>query len=416
MSAIRPLRPGTAGRFASLDGYRAIACLLVVVVHAAEGTGFVDAHPVMDANFIGYFAVVVFFTMSGFLVYKPFVDRHLRSRPAPSTGRFLWQRLLRIYPLYWVVVTVYFLSRNSSQINVPGLWGWIRVYGLFQIYDVDTYGRGILPAWTLAVDISFYFAVPMLALAARAAGKRWGSSMRARLNGEILVTLMFFSIGPFWRTFWITRGQTRLVDIWLPSQSEFFGLGMAFAVASSWVSRGGRLPRVVQWLANQPAVCFVLTAELFWVLGQTGLPRSSLSPLDAFRLDLPDQTIRYLVYTCAAFFVFLPAVFGRTTALSYRLFGSRPLRVMSELSYGVYLWHVFFLLRALDWLGGKGVATFLPTLYIGLVLSLAAAAVTYLAVEKPSSRLRDLGHRSTRPPAGSRPAPTTPKHAVRPTA
>jgi peptidoglycan/LPS O-acetylase OafA/YrhL len=413
VNVLAPLKLSPAGRFTPLDGYRAFACLMVVVVHAAEGTGFVDAHPVMDPNFIGYFAVVILFTMSGFLVYKPFVDRHLSSRPAPSTGRFLWQRLLRIYPLYWVVVTVYFLSRDPGEIDVPGLWGWIRVYGLFQIYDLDTYGRGILVAWTLAVDVSFYLAVPLLALAARTAAKRFGTSMRARLSGELLVTLLFFSIGPFWRTYWITDGRTRLVDIWLPSQTEFFGLGMALAVTFSWVSHGGQLPRALRWLADHPVVCYVLAAELFWVLGQADLPRSSLNPLDAFRLGLSDQTIRYLVYTGAALLVFVPAVFGRATALSNRLLGSRPLRVMSELSYGVYLWHVFFLLRAVDWLGGKDVAGFLPTLYIGLVLALVASLVTYLTVERPTARLRNIGLPTLPKSPGPRARTTT---TARPTA
>ena len=413
MKVLNPLRPETAGRFGALDGYRALACLLVVVVHAGEGVGVVKEHPVLDPNFIGYFAVVVLFTMSGFLVYKPFADRHLTGRPAPSTGRFLWQRLLRIYPLYWVIVTVYFLERNAGEINVPGLWGWIRVYGLFQIYDVDTYGRGILPAWTLSVDISFYLAVPLLALAARWAAIRFGSTVKDRLRGEVAVVLVFFSIGPVWRTYWITNGHTRLVDIWLLSQTEFFGMGMAFAVAFSWVRQGGRLPRPVQWLAHQPLVCFLLVLELFWVLGQTDLPPSSLNPLDAFRLGLSDQTVRYAVYTGAAFLVYLPAVFGRSTALSSRAFSSRPLRVMSELSYGIYLWHVLFLLKAVEWLGGKDVAGFWPTLYIGLVLSTFASAVTFLTVERPTARLRNLGlPRLPKSPS----SPARPRQPARPTA
>lgn len=413
MRAINPLGPGAANRFAPLDGYRAMACLVVVVAHTAEGLGVVEDHPVLGANFIGYFAVVVLFTMSGFLVYRPFVARHLDDRPAPSTGRFFWQRLLRIYPLYWVVVTVYLLQGHQ---DVPGLWGYIRVYGLFQIYTPGTFGRGILAAWTLAVDISFYLVVPLLALAAQAAGRRLGHGRRARLKGEILVVASFTLIGPLWRCFWLLRGPTRLVDIWLPSQTDFFGLGMGFAVASAWAAQGGTIPRPVSWLARRPTVCFLFALELFWLLGQLHLPLARINPIGDFRVTPSDQMARYALYAGAAFLVFTPALFGRQTAASNRVMGSRPLRVMSELSFGIYLWHVLFLSRAADWLGGRAEAGFWPTLYIGLVLSSAAAGVTYLAVEKPSSRLRDLGHRPSRPHAGSRPVPTTPKHAVRPTA
>jgi peptidoglycan/LPS O-acetylase OafA/YrhL len=89
--------------------------------------------------------------------------------------------------------------------------------------------------------------------------------------------------------------------------------------------------------------------------------------------------------------LFTPALLGPTAAPSYRFFGSRPLRIMSELSYGLYLWHMLFLIHAADWLGGKDVARFWPTLYIALVLSMAASLVTYLTVERPTARLRNLG-------------------------
>lgn len=410
MNVLAPFKLSRTGRFAPLDGYRALACLLVVVCHAAEGLRVVEDHPVLGANFTGYFAVVIFFTMSGFLVYRPFVARHLENRPAPATRRFLWQRLLRVYPLYWVVVTVYFLQGNQ---NVPGLWGYVRVYALFQIYSPATFGRGILAAWTLAVDISFYLVVPLLALAARAIAKRLGTSRRARLNGEIAMVALFALIGPVWRCFWLLQGTTRLVDIWLPSQADFFGLGMAFAVGVTWAEQGGGVARPMRWLADRPAVCFGSALAMFVLLGQLDLPLSRINPIDAFKLTPSDQMARYLLYTMAAFFVFIPAVLGREAALSHRALGSRPLRVMSELSYGIYLWHMLFLIHAADWLGGKEVAPFWPTLYIALVLSTLASAVTYLAVERPTSRLRNVGL-PTLPKSPGSPARST--QPVRPTA
>lgn len=410
MSVLAPLKLSSAGRFAPLDGYRALGCLAVVVCHAAEGLRVVEDHPVLGANFMGYFAVVVFFTLSGFLVYKPFVARHLADRPAPATRRFLWQRLLRIYPLYWVVVTVYFIQGDQ---NVPGLWGYVRVYALFQIYSPETFGRGILAAWTLAVDISFYLIVPLLALAARAIAKRLGTSRLARLQGEVVMVVLFALIGPIWRCFWLLQGTTRLVDIWLPSQADFFGLGMAFAVGVTWIEQGGGVPKAMRWLADRPSACFAAALAMFVLLGQLDLPLSQINPIDAFKMTPSDQMARYAIYVVAAFFVFIPAVLGRQAALSNRVMGSRPLRVMSELSYGLYLWHMLFLIHAADWLGGKDVADFWPTLYIALVLSLLASAVTYLGVERPTARLRDVGrHRLiTKPP------PTTrDEQPVRPTA
>lgn len=407
MSVRSPFQLSRAGRFAPLDGYRFLACLMVVVTHCAEGLRVVEDHPVLGANFLGYFAVVVFFAMSGFLVYKPFVDRHLAGRPTPATGRFLWQRMLRIYPLYWVVVTVYFLQGNQ---NVPGLWGYVRVYLLLQIYSPETFGRGILAAWTLAVDITFYLAVPLLALAARAVARRIGSSKGARLQGEVVVVVLFGLLGPLWRCFWLLDGDTRLVDLWLPSQADFFALGMGFAVLLAWVHEGGRIPNPVRWLGDHPPASFGLFVAMFFLLGQLDLPLAKINPIDAFRLTPADQMSRYLLYLLAAFFLFVPALVGSPAAASARFFGSRPLRVMSELSYGIYLWHMLFLIHAADWLGGKEVAGFWPTLYIAFVLSTLASLVTYLSVERPSARLRNLGLPTLprRPGAAPSPQPAQP--------
>ena len=87
---------------------------------------------------------------------------------------------------------------------------------------------------------------------------------------------------------------------------------------------------------------------------------------------------------------------------------------MSELSYGLYLWHMLFLIHAADWLGGKEVAGFWPTLYIALVLSMLASLITYLTVERPTARLRNIGL-PTLPKSPGPPSRTT-TTSVRPTA
>jgi peptidoglycan/LPS O-acetylase OafA/YrhL len=379
--------------FAPLDGYRALAALLVVVTHVWEGLRLVEDNFLLGANFLGYFAVVVFFTMSGFLVYLPFVSRHVAGKTPPVTGRYFWQRLLRIYPLYWVVVSFYFLLSDQ---NLPDLWGTIRVYGLFQIYSPDTFGRGILPAWTLAVDLSFYVVVPLLALAARSLSRRWGGRQRARLDAELVVITLFFLVGPVWRCAWLVTGAPRLVDIWLPSQTDFFAFGMALALGVAWRRNGGEIPRPVRALASHVPASFGLAVLAFVGIAALGLPIAKINPIEAFVVSPGDQMGRYALYTVAAIGLFVPMVFGTGRSAAARFLGSRPLRAASELSYGVYLWHMLILVHTVEWLGGKGDAGFWPTLYIGLVLSVLASSVTYFAVERPTARLRHLSPRALR--------------------
>lgn len=106
--ATRELEPTVraTGRFPCFDGLRALAALSIVVVHVsaysgADGlSGFRDLLQRMDAG------VAIFFVLSGFLLYRPFVAAHLHGRAQPATRPYLWRRFLRIYPAYLVVLTV----------------------------------------------------------------------------------------------------------------------------------------------------------------------------------------------------------------------------------------------------------------------------------------------------------------------
>jgi peptidoglycan/LPS O-acetylase OafA/YrhL len=72
--------------------------LLVIFSHCHPLGGF-GPEPLAAATggeqTLGLVAVALFFVLSGFLITRSSVQ-------APSTGRFLWHRFLRIYPGYWV--------------------------------------------------------------------------------------------------------------------------------------------------------------------------------------------------------------------------------------------------------------------------------------------------------------------------
>ena len=46
--------------------------------------------------------VAIFFCISGFLLYRPFVVAHHRAQAMPAVGAYAWRRFLRIVPAYWV--------------------------------------------------------------------------------------------------------------------------------------------------------------------------------------------------------------------------------------------------------------------------------------------------------------------------
>src|SRR4051794_19182180 len=154
-------------RFPLFDALRAIAVLAVVVFHVAGLTGALAGWPLGSAALVlGACGPLLFFVISGFLLYRPFVAARVRGTPPPRAGRYARRRALRILPAYWLALTVLAVF--------PGIVGaftgdWWRYYLFLQLYSDRTLGLGIPVAWTLCVEVAFYAVLPAWALAMR----RW---------------------------------------------------------------------------------------------------------------------------------------------------------------------------------------------------------------------------------------------------
>ena len=83
--------------FAGLDGYRAVAALMVVLTHVAFSTGVVVTQGTWG-HLLGRldFGVPLFFLMSGFLVYRPWVRRAFDGTTRPSLRRYAIRRAARL--------------------------------------------------------------------------------------------------------------------------------------------------------------------------------------------------------------------------------------------------------------------------------------------------------------------------------
>ena len=390
-----PARPPKGGHvhFRPLDGYRGLAALLIFVAHAALGLGEVENLPTLDANRLSFMGVAMFFTMSGFLLYRPFVAAHLDDRPALPAPVFLRRRLLRIFPLYWVVLTAYLLILESPGIG--GVVNHVKMYLLLQIYDPKLFAKGIPAAWTLCVELTFYLAVPLLALGARRLARAWPGDPNAAFRAEAIVIAAFFMLGPVWRVAWTIDGPTQLVDIWLPAEADLFGLGMALALISAARSQTKRpVPGLLASLAAAPTLCLLAAAAAIAVLDAVSVPLSVSDDL----VDARQTAIRYAVYVVACALLMIPMVLGDGRNRQARFLSSAPLQTLSAWTYGLYLWHMIVLLQVSRWFGGEDVAPFWPTFAIGLVISLMLAASGYRFIEIPVLRFRDDRGRNNRAP------------------
>ena len=142
----------------NLDALRAIAALLVIVSHVElqkEELGFSNLRPLVK-NF-GALGVTLFFVLSGFLITWLLTQEH-ESKGGIHIRKFYWRRILRIWPLYFAVLTagiaIYYRSIQPSAI----------VLSLFFLPNI-AFMKGLLPSlidpiWSLGVEEQFYLFHP----------------------------------------------------------------------------------------------------------------------------------------------------------------------------------------------------------------------------------------------------------------
>jgi peptidoglycan/LPS O-acetylase OafA/YrhL len=316
----------------NFDLLRLTLALLVVLGHfkilpsAAIATGiFGYADSAVDA----------FFIISGYLVYASF-DKN------PSVGSFYIRRLLRIYPLYVVVVLIQGLVMamlaGGITANANELLHYLAVNLVFANFlapDLSDllsplHVQGINPSlWTLKVEVAFYIMLPLL----------WYFIRHSKLWGLVLLysaSTAFAFIALYYDAPHIARQ--------LPGELRYFIVGVA-------------LYRYRESLVL-PAKYSVIAALLL-------LGICSMQPAPFFVPFYP-LYLGLLIFICA---MRLPAV-----------------RLPFDISYGVYLFHGPLIQFALLMQWFENTTGFLVLL---LCVTCGLAWIAERVIERPGIK---LGH------------------------
>ncbi|MDQ4132798.1 MAG: acyltransferase [Actinomycetota bacterium] len=406
-------------RFPLFDSLRAIAALGVLVTHAAFISG-----AVFGARYRAFLihlnvGVTVFFLISGFLLYRPYVAARRAGEKPTRLRDYAARRFTRIFPAYWLALAVLAI--------VPGLYGitkgnWWAYYGLLQIYPIfdmspdcvtQVQSCGLVQTWSLAIELSFYALLPLFAFVmARITA---GRSRRTWLLGEAAVLAGLGGLSLFLQVFTIT-GPSRFMWMHATILSHFawFALGMGLAVASVALSGHEERSAVARVVTRWPSIPWLGALGLF-VFVSLWLPRTA-SPLDFTTAEL---IVQHLAFGVLGLLLLLPAVFGDDRGgLPRRIMAHPVLLWLGRISYGIFLWHLIIAFEladhgALDLPGSRFVNLTLLT----LVVTSAVAAASYYLVERPLMRLT---HRRKRMKRGAEADPvevtsdTVPDIAVQP--
>ena len=383
----QPERP--AIRFPLFDGFRAIAATAVLLTHVSFATGNNTR-----SSWGGYFAradvgVAIFFLISGFLLYRPFVRARFRTEPAPRTGAFWWRRALRIYPAYWAALVAVVVI---GGIEVHGFTAWLRFIFLIHIYWPTTVFGPVNQSWTLATEVAFYLFLPLYAFVLRRA-VRHDAEPRRKLQAELVGIAALIAITWLYR--WLISQHTEhfgVYNTWLPSWLDHFGLGMLLAVTSVLCAeRGSRAPAGLErrWA---PVVCWVVAGVAFWLVSmKMGVA------VNLVEFTTRDEMVCHVMYAIVAFFFLLPGVFGpQDKGLIRRFLRNRIVQFVGLVSYGVYLWHELLIIKLREWAGAPadGIGGNFGKLALAVfACTLVLATLSYVLIERPLLRRK---HREPR--------------------
>lgn len=372
----QPRLAGARGHLPALEGLRGLAAIGIITTHVAFVTRMSYGTPVRRLYGRLDMLVAVFFAKTGFLLWRAHSDhaRRDRSGTARAVIPYLRARLVRIMPAYSVLVAVAMVLLPQNRINGPGVW--LRNLTLTQIYQRKFLVSGLTHAWSLAVEMAYYLALPALWTGLK---NLRGDRARWRLPavGAFGLSGLLFPLIPWQRLRILPRGVN--VQILPPAFSAWFASGMLLAELAT--ARPGLLARLSRasyarwgWWATGAGALLATTSTRWFSEG--------------FRHPSGREYAARNGLTAAMAFFFLGPVVLAPAGTRFRVLESPPLQAIGRWSYGIFLWHLivlhyaFPLTRTALWTRRMGVIW--PVTVAG---SIAVGAASYRFIEEPARKL-----------------------------
>lgn len=318
-----------------LDGLRAVACLIVVVMHTyffSFGESLFELGRKTPG--IPKIGVWLFFALSAFLLTVQLLD------PSTKMRDYAIGRALRILPPFAVAVIVY------RYVGTLGIDDWPAAWRIITLQE--TAGH----LWTIPVELSFYVLLPFLTGALVLTADRYGSV--AAIGGIVAIVFAFALI-------WPPLDTPTAYSAWCGWYMANFASGVIAAYA---ITRLPHLSKFTASLLGLGSVALMLAyvasvkVDLFPVLADTLLTKHFVfGPLWA--------VVIYSV--CIVQPAFLTAV---------------PLRLIGKWAFSIYLFHW----AVATWSAAVLTAPF--AFIIGLGASIIAGYLGYTLVERPTYSIR----------------------------
>lgn len=371
-------------RTVTLDALRGLGALLVLVSHVGFWSGATREGVVGGLMARGDVGVALFFALSAFLLGRPLLARILDLTPREwSVSRYVTHRVARILPAYYlalaavIVAAVVIGGSASAPLDLATVLTHLVVG---QGWTGQTF-QSFTQTWSLTTEVTFYLLLPLVLLPL-------GVAMRPvspRRRGQVLLAgfAVLAAVGLLAQAVAVAVGPGRWAGVLASSalgHGAWFAVGLATALLRldpALVPR--RLRPAAATIMASPGTA-AATAALVLVVASTGLA----GPRDLAPPTVLEAVLKESVYALFAGLL-LAAALGRGVddALTRSRLGGVA-RVLGDLSYGIFLWHVLVIQVVFAVLG-------LPLfqtsggwlLVLVLVLTLLLATLSWRLVERP---------------------------------
>ena len=354
------------GYLPTLDGWRAIAILAVILDHVVAGR-FQNSYPHLFAfTRVGPNGVSLFFAISGFLICSRLLEEEQQFGKV-HLGGFYIRRAFRILPPALGYLFVIGLLGLSGEILV-GSWEWWSSVLFFRNYLPPSlispgWGGYTVHYWSLAVEEHFYLVWPvLLVLAGRSKARYWAIGL-----GLSIATWRWWDFHHQWVDKHISglifgaRTDVRLDGLFMGCLAALL---LSNRRAQEWARR--HLTSWAWWLA----VAAYAAIQIIWRRHYYSIWESAvLAFVVAMTTLRPETWVGYLL--------------------------EHPfMRWIGRLSYGLYLWQQLFALPE-----AKFPISLLQRPGWNVLFLFGVAALSYRVIERPMIR---LGHRLAPPPTPGR--------------
>ena len=347
--------------FGSLNGLRFFCIFAVLWHHAPIWTQMTDAPTLLTRGFMG---VDFFFVLSGFLITTLLLREESRAGRFSLKG-FYWRRILRIVPVYFLVVTllaVYYIGVKGQTEYLELLPFYYLFLSNFLMHEIAL----LEPTWSLSVEEQYYLVWPLLLLLIP---RRYIMQVLIGLIALNLVAVMgglrIIGIKP------VEVGPLLLQMFTATYAPILIGSGLAILLHSK--AGFEALGRVLGAKAAPPVIFALLLVFMHYL------------PLDI--TGWPNLVIYLTMAAC------LTSIVIREDHLMRSVFTFRPIVRVGEISYGIYLYHLIGLHITMVLLTALGMQNGWATFALYSFLAIAISELSFRYYETPFLNLR---HRKAR--------------------